>query len=110
MSGKPFFAPVPSPAAAYTAQWANRITDALNTAMAKVNNVAELTLLHGATSTPMVDARLSAFTGFSFTPLTANAAAIQSGIYVTNQGKGKATINHANTANTDQNFTVSLHG
>lgn len=110
MSAKPFYEPVPSPAANYTPQWANRITDSLNTAMAKVNNTALLTLANGAVSTPMVDARLSAFTAFTFTPLTPHAAAIQASLYVTDQGKGRATINHSNTANTDQNFRVGIHG
>lgn len=110
MSGKPTFDPVPNPPPGYTPDWANRVVQSINIAMAKVNNVALLTLVNGAVSTPMIDARLSAFTAFTFTPLTAHAAAIQASIFVTNQGKGKATINHASTANTDQNFRVGLHG
>lgn len=110
MSAKPSYDPIPNPPPEYTPDWANRVAASLNIAMAKVNNTALLTLVHGAASTPMIDARLSAFTAFTFTPLTANAAAIQESIYVTSQGKGTATIHHSSTANTDQNFRIGIHG
>lgn len=107
---KPSFDPIPNPPPEYTPDWANRVASALNTAMAKVNNTTLLTLANGSATTPMVDARLSAFTAFTFTPLTAHAAAIQASIFITAQGKGRAVVNHTNTANTDQNFRVGLHG
>lgn len=109
MSGQPFFAPVPNPPPAYAVDWANRVVTSLNIAMAKVNSGATLTLVNGAASTDMIDARLSAFSVLTFMPLTANAAAIAGGIWVTNRKKGAATVHHANTANTDQDFAVGIH-
>ena len=109
MSGKPQFPPVPNPPPSYTPDWANRVVTSLNVAMAKVNNGADLTLAAGAASTDMIDARLSAFSILTFMPKTANAAAIKSSIWVDGQGKGKATVHHASTANTDQTFGVGIH-
>ena len=74
MSGRPQFPPVPNPPPNYTPDWANRVVTSLNVAMQKVNNGADLTLTHSATSTVMKDARLSAFSVLTFMPKTANAA------------------------------------
>lgn len=105
----PFFAPVPNPPPGYNVEWANRVVTSLNVAMAKINNGALLTLAAGTTTTNMIDARLSAFSVLTFMPLTANAAAIASSIWVSNRGKGRALINHANTANVDQDFAIGIH-
>lgn len=109
MSGKPFFPPVPNPPPAYAVDWANRVVTALNVAMGKVNNGATLRLLDGAATTPMIDARLSAFSVLTFMATTANAAAIASSIWVDGNAKGVATIHHANTAEIDQTFEVAIH-
>lgn len=106
---KPFFPPVPSPPPGYAVEWANRVVTALNVAIGKVNNGANLTLANGSASTVMTDARLSAFSVLTFMPLTANAAAIKASIYVTNRAKGAATVHHTSTANTDQDFAVGIH-
>lgn len=109
MSGKAFFPPVPNPPPVYVPDWANRIVTALNIAMAKVNNGAELTLTPLATSTVMIDARLSAFSVLTFMPKTANAAIAKPGIWVDGQKKGEATIHHVSAAATDQTFGIGIH-
>jgi hypothetical protein len=110
MSGSAYFPPVPSAPNAWDPNWAARISEGLNLVIRKVNNMAEITLGAGVATTVMEDARLSAFSVLFFMPLTANAAAVQASIYVTAQGNGHATINHTNTANTDQNFRVGIAG
>lgn len=109
MPGQPFFDPVPNPPPAYTPDWANRVVTSLNIAMRKINNGASIILDPLATSTVMLDARLSAFSVLTFMPLTASAAAIAGSIYVTGRKKGEATINHASTAALDQSFGVAIH-
>lgn len=110
MTGQPSFDPIPGSLSAFSAIWASRVASAINLIMGKINNGAALTLTHGATSTQMVDARLSAFSILTFMPMTANAAAIQSSIWVDGQGKGHATVHHASTANTDQDFSIGIAG
>jgi hypothetical protein len=93
-----------------TPAWLTRLSTAVNALIGKTNCVAGLTLAAGETSTVMLDARLSAETALSFTPLTASAAVAGASIYVTDRKKGSATINHASDAATDQSFAVSIHG
>lgn len=76
----------------------------------KQNNVLDVTLAAGAASTLIQSDRIGAYSHFSFGALTANAAAIQASIYVTGKGAGMATVNHTNTANADQQFTVEITG
>ncbi len=109
MSGKPLFPPVPNPPPAYAVDWANRVVTSLNVAMAKVNNGREITLEALATTTTLIDARLSAFSVLTFMPKTANAAIAAPSIWVDGQKKGEATIHHASAAATDQTFGIGIH-
>lgn len=109
MSGKAFFPPVPNPPPGYVVDWANRVVTALNIAMAKINNGADLTLTPLATSTVMLDARLSAFSVLTFMPRTANAAVALPNVWVDGQKKGEATIHHMSAAAVDQTFGVGIH-
>lgn len=106
----PGFPNVPSAAPAWSQMWGLRVSEVVNMLAAKINCAADLTLAANAAATTMVDARLSAFSALTFMPTTANAAAALSGLYVTGQRKGQATINHANNAQVDKTFRVAIHG
>ncbi len=108
MSQHPFFPPVPNPPPAYNVEWANRVVTALNVAMSKINNGADLTLDALATTTVMKDARLSAFSVLVFMPKTAAATIALPNIWVDGQKKGEATVHHMSAAATDQTFGVGI--
>lgn len=93
-----------------TPAWLTRLATAVNTLIGKTNCAAALTLTASASSTSMLDARLSAESVLTFMPLTASAAAAWPSIYVTDRKKGEATINHASDAASDQGFAVAIHG
>lgn len=76
----------------------------------KTNNVVQVTLTANATTTTVTDTRIGANTGLFFSPLTADAAGALSGLYVSAQQNGSATLTHANTATTDRTFNVLLVG
>ena len=81
-----------------------------NLLQGKTNNVIQVTLAANVTTTTVTDKRIGAYTGLFFSPLTANAAAAQAGLYVSGQVNGSATLTHANTATTDRTFNVLLVG
>lgn len=110
MTAKPFIPPVPNAPYQWDQQWGGRIQAVLNMLVGKANCVFDLTLTAGATSTDMTDARLGAQSVLCFMPTTSHAATAHGTIYVTDQKKGYAKINHANTADTDKTFRVSIHG
>lgn len=76
----------------------------------KLNSVLDVTLTAGAASTIIQDDRIGADSHLDFRALTAHAAAISASIYITDRGQGMATVNHTNTAEIDQDFTVSITG
>ena len=83
----------------------------------KINVNQTITLRASNTTTVIQDARISSYSAILLTPLTAHAAtAYVAGIYVTNQmpangtTPGQATLNHASSANIDQNFTLTILG
>ena len=101
------------------ADWGNerehrrKLAESLNRALAgKLNATLDVTLAANQAATAVTDARLSASSFLGFCPLTANAAAeIGNGtLYVSAQGKGTATLAHANTAQTDRNFRLLVIG
>ena len=83
-----------------------------DTGLAFLNATLDVTLAANQAATAVTDARLSASSFLGFCPLTANAAAeIGNGtLYVSAQGKGTATLAHANTAQTDRNFRLLVIG
>ncbi len=101
---------IPAPSQTWSAFWGLRVASTVQQLVQKANNTAELTLTASATATVMTDARLSAFSVLSFMPKTANAAFVAADIYVTDQKKGQATINHASTVFTDQTFGIARNG
>lgn len=110
MTKPAFFPPAPFAPSTYDPSWAQKLVEVVNTIAKKTNNAADLTLTASATSTVMKDARLSAFSVLTFMATTPNAAAVASGIYVTGQKKGEATVHHASNANTDKTFSVGILG
>ena len=80
----------------------------------KLECVVELTLTANAASTTLTDERISGQTFIGFDPRTANAAAeLATGtMYVTdaNRTNGQIVITHANNAQTDRRYFVSLLG
>ena len=74
----------------------------------KINCTAALTLTPNVTTTTLIDERIGAYSYIDFMPLTAHAATAKASIFVTNQMSGQATVNHASSANTDQNFMVVI--
>lgn len=89
-------------------QIAQMLNDRVN--KGKFNCTVSLTLTPSATSTTLIDERIGANSFLDFMPQTANAALAKSSIYVTNQAKGQCTVNHASSANVDQNFNVVILG
>ena len=76
----------------------------------QTNNSMQVTLNPSATSTTIVDSRISIQTAVQMIPMTAHAATAQlAGIYVI-PSAGQAVIHHASAAATDQTFMVSIIG
>jgi hypothetical protein len=76
----------------------------------KLNAVTQVTLAASSTTTVVTDARIGANTFIGFSPLTSDAAAALSGLYVSSQKQGQATLTHASAASTDRTFSVVLIG
>lgn len=81
-----------------------------NLLQGKTNNVIQVTLTASSTTTTVTDKRIGAYTGLFFSPLTADAAAAMSGLYVSAQVNGSATLTHGSTASVDRTFNVLLVG
>jgi hypothetical protein len=93
------------------AQWVRKIVDVVNLhQQGKLNVTLTATLQSGSTATIIRDARISAFSGLLFTPLTANAAALADSIYVTTQGDGEVILAHSLVGSGDCTFTVCIIG
>jgi hypothetical protein len=88
-----------------------KIAQTANLAMqGKLNAVTQITLTPSSTTTTLTDARIGATTFISFQPLTADAAGAMSGLYVSSQKNGQATITHASASSVDRTFNVLLIG
>jgi len=68
-----------------------------------------ITLVAGATESTFSDSRIGPYTYIGLSPATANAADALRSIWITTT-QGRATINHANSPNTDQTFIACLLG
>lgn len=87
-----------------------QIARAVNNAMrGHLNCTLQLTLDAGVTTTTITDERISAQTFLGLMPTTANAAAAVATTYVV-PSNGAAVVHHANNAQTDRVFVVSLIG
>lgn len=95
--------------------YARKLFDALFRVMqGKTQNVGEVTLRTGQTTTVVSDIRASIQSCIIFDPRTANAATEYHGgtMYIldANRGKGTFTITHANNANADRTFWYAVIG
>jgi hypothetical protein len=88
-----------------------KLAQAANLALGgKLNSVLQATLAANSATTTITDKRIGANTYIGFSPLTADAAAALSGLYVSSQANGTATLTHANNAQTDRTFNLLLIG
>ncbi len=95
------------------ATYLRRMYDALyRLRQGKSENIIELTLTANAATTTITDIRLSGQSVLTFDPKTANAAAeLAAGtLYPSTRGNGEWIITHANNAQTDRDFQVSIVG
>ena len=95
--------------------YCRRVFDALHSARRdKIECVAELTLTANAATTTLTDERLSVQSVVHFDPKTANAATEIYGatmyVLTANRITGAWVITHANNAQADRSFQVSIIG
>ena len=78
----------------------------------KSNNIGEVTLSDGATSTVVSDRRVGPASVILLMPKTANAANLvrTTDVYVSSRTNRQFTVTHGNTANTDQDFEYAIVG
>ena len=76
----------------------------------KVNSVMTVTLTANQATTTLNDINIGPKSAILFMPETANAAAEIPTLYVTGRGKQTCTLNHANNAQTDRDFTYVVLG
>lgn len=80
----------------------------------KLDCITEITLTANAATTTLTDIRISSQSCIAFMPLTANAAAeVAAGTMYTleaNVGTGSVVITHANNAQTDRKFRLTIFG
>lgn len=74
----------------------------------KINATGSVTLTASVATTTLSDRRIGPSSAILFSPTTANAAA--EALYVTAQGDGTATLNHANNAQTDRTYNYAVLG
>jgi len=76
----------------------------------KSNNVTNITLTANTASTILSFADIESTSFVGLTPLTANAATALTNIYISSQSAGALTLSHANNAQTDRSFKVTIIG
>jgi hypothetical protein len=105
---------VSKPSDAAHKNWVRNLAEKINNVMkGKMNNTLLVTLVNGATSTTVTDPRIGPSSALILTPLTTHAAALLYGtpyVLPTQQNAGSVVFTHASTANTDQNFILTIDG
>lgn len=94
-------------------RWLRAVAEVVNrTVNGKINVTLSVTLVQGASTTTIYDARVSAFSALSWNPTTLHAAAeiAAGGFYVSSQQNGQFTLTHANNAIRDRTFTFAILG
>ncbi len=110
MTDRAYYSTIPHAPPEWDRKWAERVAYAVNTAVMNGNCTNGFTLEPNVTTTTMTDTRIHPDVVIGFMATTASAAAAQASIYVTDIGKGTATIHHASSADIDQTFRVSIVG
>jgi hypothetical protein len=94
-----------------SASWLRRVIDVTNNMLhGKLNATLRITLTPSATSTTIIDQRITAYSAILLMPATADASAVAGSTYVSSQQNGQATITHPSSANLDMNFTAVILG
>jgi|TARA_R110002020_G_scaffold473679_2_gene703309 hypothetical protein len=81
-----------------------------NTISGKLNSTGTITLTASSTTTTLTDARIGVNSVILFMPVTANGATAKANLYVSARADGSATLTHASSANSDQNFEYVIIG
>lgn len=90
-------------------EFQRRVSEIVNSTRAgKLNNWGEVTLTANATTTVISDFRIGAFSVVHLMPMTANAKTAIANVYFNDPDEGSITINHASSANTDQDFRYTV--
>ncbi len=110
MANRAYYPPIPHAPAEWSPIWGERVAYAINTAIGNANCTNDFSLTPNAAQTTMTDVRIHPDVVVSFMPVTANAAAAKSSIWVDGIGKGTATVHHASSAHTDQDYRISIVG
>ena len=76
----------------------------------KFDCTVDATLRASQTSTTLSDPRIGATSHLMAMPLSASAQAAQGSIWYSNPMKGQITVNHASSAEVDQNFRFAILG
>ena len=75
----------------------------------RANNVGEVTLEDGVTTTQVIDTRITLTAKVFLSPRTANAAGAIATTYVSDVADGSFTLTHANAVSTDRTFDYVFH-
>lgn len=91
--------------------WLSRIANVLNNMLqGKLNNTSTVTLTANAATTTLTDSRIGANSIICLMPTTANAAAALATTYFDTFANGSCVINHANNAQADKTFGLTITG
>lgn len=103
---------VPPPDANDSGYWRQQMASVAKQLVARANNVTEISLTNGGTSTTFTDARITYYSQISFMPQTSRAAGLLGGLYVAQatQNNGTCVITHANPGGTDATYRVAING
>tara|TARA_B100000674_G_scaffold182815_1_gene148060 strand:- start:941 stop:1267 length:327 start_codon:yes stop_codon:yes gene_type:complete len=93
------------------AQHLRLVSTTLNNVMdGKINSTGEITLRASQTTTTLEDARIGGDSVIVFMPITANGKTAENDLFVSARQSGQATLTHASSGNTDQNFAYIIVG
>tara|TARA_R110002020_G_scaffold263918_1_gene478663 strand:+ start:5860 stop:6189 length:330 start_codon:yes stop_codon:yes gene_type:complete len=81
-----------------------------NTLEGKLNSTGTITLRASQTTSTLTDARLGVNSIILFMPITANGLTAYNTLYVSARADGSATLTHASSSNSDQNFGYVVIG
>ena len=93
------------------AQHLRLVSNTLNNVMdGKINSTGDITLRASQTTTTLTDARIGGDSVIVFMPITANGKTAENDLFVSARTSGSATLTHASSSNTDQNFAYIIVG
>ena len=76
----------------------------------KLNSTGDVTLRASQATTTLVDERISLNSVIILEPTNANSNAAKTNLFVSAKTNGSATLTHASSSNTDQNFGYVVIG